>query len=219
MDKSSKGRRVLLLVLVAAFALVSTAAFAAIPNDGVINACYSKIGGALRVIDASVAKCKSSERPLAWNVQGEKGDPGPAGPEGPQGPPGPAGISAARFVKFDLITLPDSDAFVQIGATSIPTAGSDVVTATLLLQDSVRENTVDCELRHGSNFMGTGRTALAEGFAHGLQDPLDFGTLTFTGGAQAAAGDQISVWCGASGQDSSPLAFGQMMILEVGGFF
>ena len=35
-----------------------------------IDACYSKSGGALRVIDGTVTKCGKSETSLAWNVQG-----------------------------------------------------------------------------------------------------------------------------------------------------
>jgi hypothetical protein len=95
-----------------------------------------------------------------------------------------------------------------------------VVTATLTLRDAIREeNTVVCELRHGANIIGGSETALAGGYSDATQRGLDRGSLTFTGGAQAAAGDQISVWCRAEGHDSEPLAFGHMMILQVGGFF
>jgi hypothetical protein len=78
-------------------------AYATIPSNNVIDACYTKSGGTLRVIDATVTKCAKSETALAWNVQGipgekgEKGDTGdtgpqgPAGPQGPQGPQGPTG--------------------------------------------------------------------------------------------------------------------------------
>jgi hypothetical protein len=116
--------------------------------------------------------------------------------------------------------MPDSGDFVLEGSTSLPTAGSYVVTATLDLIDMVRdENTVICELRHNSNSIGGGRTALSEGYLDQTQTGLDFGSLTFIGGAQAAAGDQISVWCRAEGHDSEPSASGHMMILQVGGFF
>ena len=70
-------------------------ASATIPSNNVIDACYSKSGGALRVIDSSVTACKQGETSLAWNVQGVKGDQGPIGPEGPVGPAGPAGPPGA----------------------------------------------------------------------------------------------------------------------------
>jgi hypothetical protein len=42
---------------------------------GTIHACYSKSGGALRVIDSSVTNCKSGETSLTWNQSGPTGPP------------------------------------------------------------------------------------------------------------------------------------------------
>jgi hypothetical protein len=68
---------------------------AAIPGpDDVISACYSRVGGYLRVIDATQSACKGNEMDLSWNqqgVQGPQGEPGPQGPAGPEGAAGPAG--------------------------------------------------------------------------------------------------------------------------------
>lgn len=80
-----------LLVAVAIIALGGGVAWATIPNGGVINACYAKSGGSLRVIDASVTNCKSGETALSWDAQGTPGPTGPAGPAGPTGATGPAG--------------------------------------------------------------------------------------------------------------------------------
>jgi hypothetical protein len=64
-------------------AAASGIALATIPDSGgAIHACYTKSGGALRVIDNSVAGCKSSETSLSWNVAGQQGPPGPAGISG-----------------------------------------------------------------------------------------------------------------------------------------
>ncbi|HUZ98951.1 MAG TPA: hypothetical protein VMU74_06290 [Gaiellaceae bacterium] len=72
-------------------------AWATIPNDGgVINACYARSGGSLRVIDASVTNCKSTETALSWNQQGAQGPQGPAGPAGPAGPQGATGATGAQ---------------------------------------------------------------------------------------------------------------------------
>jgi len=88
---------------VAAVCLAGTA-YATIPGgDGVIHGCYSKSGGALRVIDASVTNCKAGETSLSWSErglpgpagpqgeQGEQGEPGEQGEQGESGPPGPQG--------------------------------------------------------------------------------------------------------------------------------
>ena len=74
-------------------------AYATIPNaGGVINGCYSKSGGALRVIDRSVTNCKQGETALPWNVEGATGPQGPVGPTGPQGAgvAGPAGATGPQ---------------------------------------------------------------------------------------------------------------------------
>jgi hypothetical protein len=146
---------------------------------------------------------------------------GPAGEQGSPGPAGPAGISAARFVPVSFsVDLPDSGDFVQV-ATSVMPAGSYVVTATASFIDVVNDqNTVICELRHGANFIGGQINPLPPGFSDLTQTELDFGTLTITGGASVAAGDNISLWCRAEGHDAAPRVFGgQLMILQVGGFF
>jgi hypothetical protein len=61
----------------------------------VINGCYLKVGGVLRVIDtARGQKCLTSlEVPISWSQQGPRGDPGPAGPPGANGSNGADGVS------------------------------------------------------------------------------------------------------------------------------
>jgi hypothetical protein len=88
--------------VVGATALIFAAAgvaYAAIPGgNGVINGCYAKQSGDLRVIDAEAAKtCLSSELPISWSQkgpagpQGLKGDRGDPGAQGADGPPGARG--------------------------------------------------------------------------------------------------------------------------------
>jgi hypothetical protein len=57
-------------------------AFATIPSNGVISACYVKSGGALRIIDADTSACNPRENTLAWNVQGTPGEDGSPGISG-----------------------------------------------------------------------------------------------------------------------------------------
>lgn len=96
MIKTIGPRRKWILFAAAAMALAGAGgiAFGAIPGSGgVINGCYMKQTGILRVVDAEAGKaCLSFETPISWNQTGPKGDPGPAGPEGPAGPQGPVGL-------------------------------------------------------------------------------------------------------------------------------
>jgi len=94
MSRIIRSTKFWLVGAVVAAGLAGTA-YATIPGgDGVIHGCYTKSGGTLRVIDASVTKCKSTETSLDWS---QRGLPGPQGPQGEQGepgepgPPGPAG--------------------------------------------------------------------------------------------------------------------------------
>jgi hypothetical protein len=74
---------------------------AAIPDGGgVINACYKKNTGELRVIDAERAQVchPTKELALAWSQVGPQGLPGPAGSpgeKGDKGDPGAAGVPGA----------------------------------------------------------------------------------------------------------------------------
>lgn len=95
-ERLGRGRRAAVLALTGVM-VTAGIVMGTIPSGNIIDACYTRSGGSLRVIDASVTKCGKSETSLAWNVQGpkgERGDLGPAGPAGPAGPvgaPGPAG--------------------------------------------------------------------------------------------------------------------------------
>src|SRR5262245_62540376 len=85
-------RTTIFCLVAAALVLGAGIAYATIPSGGVIHGCYTKSGGALRVVDGDVTGCKSGETSLDWNVQGPAG---PAGPGGAQGPAGPTGATGA----------------------------------------------------------------------------------------------------------------------------
>jgi hypothetical protein len=82
----------MLLAATAMLAGAAGVALATIPGStGVINGCYEKRTGILRVIDAEAGKtCLSFETPISWNQRGLKGDPGATGARGERGPAGPA---------------------------------------------------------------------------------------------------------------------------------
>jgi hypothetical protein len=67
-------------------------AYAVTPDaGGVIHACYSKLGGGLRVINSG--HCTVLETALDWNQIGPVGPAGPQGPQGSQGPKGDPGTN------------------------------------------------------------------------------------------------------------------------------
>jgi hypothetical protein len=76
-----------LVAAVAAGAVAGGVAWATIPGDGgVIQGCYTKVGGILRVIDtAKGERCFGIELPITWNQKGPKGDPGATGASGAPG--------------------------------------------------------------------------------------------------------------------------------------
>ena len=82
--------------------LAGVAAGAAVPDSGtgVINGCYQRSSGQLRVVDPAPAGngrggCSSAEIPISWNQVGPQGASGPAGAQGEPGPPGPVGPAGA----------------------------------------------------------------------------------------------------------------------------
>ncbi len=65
---------------------VAGIAWAGIPGaGGVINGCYQKVEGQLRVIDPGADSCRPAEIPIVWNQLGGKGEPGEAGRDGADG--------------------------------------------------------------------------------------------------------------------------------------
>src|SRR5688572_25913252 len=81
--------------LMVAALLVATAGVVTAQSDTVINGCYGKKTGILRLLQSG--SCTSLENPISWyqvgpqGPQGEKGDTGPQGEKGDIGPQGAAG--------------------------------------------------------------------------------------------------------------------------------
>ncbi len=72
--------------VVVATVLAGGIAWGAIPGaGGVINGCYQKDEGQLRVIDPATDTCRPSEVAIVWNEQGVKGDKGDKGDPGAPG--------------------------------------------------------------------------------------------------------------------------------------
>lgn len=69
---------------------VAYADLTATVSSTVIHGCFSRSGGALRIVSAS-AHCTKSEQALAWNQRGPVGPQGPKGDPGAKGDPGVSG--------------------------------------------------------------------------------------------------------------------------------
>jgi hypothetical protein len=84
----NRAKVVAAFVFGAVLATAGTAVAVTISAPDPINACVSKKGGELRILDPGKTCNSRSENPLSWNVQGPQGLPGAPGAPGPQGEPG-----------------------------------------------------------------------------------------------------------------------------------
>jgi collagen triple helix repeat protein len=99
-------RRRAMRMLLAATAMLAAAtggiAVATIPgSDSVVNGCYEKRTGILRVIDTEAGKACITryETPINWNQKGPKGEPGLQGIQGDKGQQGLQGIQGEKGVQ------------------------------------------------------------------------------------------------------------------------
>jgi hypothetical protein len=244
-ERIRRGRRAAVVAIAAAFAVAGLAS-ATIPTNNVIDACYSRSGGSLRVIDATVTKCGKSETSLAWNVQGVKGDkgetgatgpqgaqgvPGPQGAPGPQGEPGPkgdtgatgptgpAGSSVLANVTFEPAHNFSGPNFEKILAKDFGEGMyAFIATVTLGAENTDSLRRFQCELRDGGTVLGGATSSHA---ADGPGDEFQGAeTLTFTGTrALPASGAEISIWCLNSGSPSGIMRGAQLLTLKIAGSF
>ncbi|HEX2047113.1 MAG TPA: hypothetical protein VHF27_05070 [Acidimicrobiales bacterium] len=216
-------------------------AFAAVPAaDGTITGCYHGESGALRVVDAASA-CRNNETAITWSQRGPQGPVGPQGPAGPQGvpgpagaeghpgatgptgpagPAGPAGLSGARFVPLQgsNITNGTTVGFTDVGPGNYVAVAS--VQSTADPDDDVCDpicdtlnGTLFCRLLHNGEFMG----ATATDFPPDAADNTSTVNVSMNGGVTSPGG-RISVSCSTALTSPAAVA-GQLMVLQVGGFF
>jgi len=154
-------------------------------------------------------------------LPGQQGTPGGTGPTGPPGPRGPAGISAARFVSINGPSVPDNYP-TEVASTVLP-AGNYVIIASVQ-----STGTTDS---YGSDFAGNLICTLTNngGFAGSQQESYNDGdtrdsTISFTinaGAAVPAGGARISLKCSTNVYvaGGTVAVVGEMVVLQVGGFF
>ena len=145
---SGRARRV--FISITAILVTTLIVFASIPGpNGVINSCYHKNDGTMRIIDSN-AQCKSNEEPLTFNQ---------TGPQGPQGQPGPAGSSGTSQVyavkepgSFILFSYLGN---VRVASKNVP-AGSYVIDVKLTATNGdVNEHNIFCSLSTGDTAEAT----------------------------------------------------------------
>jgi hypothetical protein len=243
-ERFRRGRRAAVIALAGAFAIAGLAS-ATIPSNNVIDACYSKSGGSLRVIDGTVTKCGKSETSLAWNVQGVKGDKGdtgdtgpagpagpagPTGPQGPQGEEGPQGVQgpqgeqgpAGTSVAANVTYVPDyvfaGPGLEKVLSKNLP-EGTYAFVATVELVARASDfdwvHGVRCELRDGATVLG------GVGQNGWVGDSLEsYQSLTLNGTRIVpASGTEISVWCHNQGGTVGRIDGVQLMTLRIGSMF
>jgi hypothetical protein len=190
-------------VAIGAAILLGTAAglaYATIPGPGgVIQGCYAKSNGGLRVIDSPAASCTSKETALAWNQQG---------PTGPRGP------SNAYAATTDLAVHDFSIGSEATLATIDLPAGSYVFNAKVLVGNRVAANDdFSCSLRYGVG------AAVAIDFA-GIRlegpafNPGGTATLPLTGTRTLTAPQTIRMICGTTSTDALA-QYAQLNAVEV----
>ena len=105
-------------VLLVAAAQAGTAVTpTAVPASGVINACYQKEEGMLRLINEGQS-CRTSEVPVAWNIQGFQGIQGIQGIRGPQGIPGIVGLEGKSCPAGTAVTGFSATGELECGRTT-----------------------------------------------------------------------------------------------------
>lgn len=242
-ERIGRGRRAAVIAIAGVMVMAGIVS-ATIPSNNVIDACYSKSGGSLRVIDGTVTNCGKNESALAWNVQGpkgEKGDPGetgpqgaagpqgetgaqglqgPIGPQGPQGETGPAG-PAGSAVRVDYVASHTfaGPAFEKLLEIDL---GEGTYAFVATVQMFARWTTADpddtvsftCELRGGATVLGGSNARL-------YADNSSTGTTLTLNGSRAVpgSGEKVSVWCLNLGSPAGSSDGIQLMTIKVGGSF
>jgi hypothetical protein len=156
--------------------LVIAVATPAIPDpNGVINGCYQRHSGNVRIVDSAV-NCRNEETHITWNAQGRTG-------------PSNAFRKDQRG-NFAAVTL-GSD-FVNVVTLSLP-AGNYVANATAALTGSVAFNTAQCRIQGSSSTLSDNVQMTIGGAA------ISFGAVPLVAAFTLSSSDAVSLACRATG--------------------
>jgi hypothetical protein len=208
------GRRGRLLALAGFVALLAAGAvaYADIPDSGVINGCYLKSTGSLRVIDKDTTNCRVSETAISWNQLGPTGPSGPTGASGPSGPTGPSGATGPSDAYEATAAVPVPVDFFFTTLTSLDlAAGNYSISAALEVEDTAQGAIFFCRLHVPANdFADEGANTSA---AHARS------AIALVGDIALAAAGTVTLDCKSSNGSSvgsTSFASGQMVALAVG---
>jgi hypothetical protein len=117
---------VAVLVVGGAMFGLASAVQASIPDShGVIHGCYSKVGGALRVVDtAKNQKCLTSELAVNWSQTGPIGAKGPTGSTGAPGATGASGPTGATGATGPTGPVGSARGYARVMGATLDTASS-----------------------------------------------------------------------------------------------
>lgn len=122
-----RGRALYLVIGAISVAVAAGIATAGIPSPGgVIDACYERQSGQLRVYDVEddvPRGCRSSETPIQWSQMGPSGPSGATGPTGPTGPPGPSGADGAPGTFSGVFESPNEEFSLSVTDDGIELEG------------------------------------------------------------------------------------------------
>lgn len=214
-----KSKRATFVGTVAAVAIVSGAAWAAIPDSsGVFHGCYDNQSGQVRIIDTDTGLpkgCGKNETEVSWNQQGPKGDTGPQGPQGPAGPTGatgavgptgaagpagpagPAGTSQAYLKQVARAEAPQGF-FHTAASISLP-AGKFVVNVTATASgDSNDDIDVFCSLKKAGVPVSVGASGAAADAPSSDEGPGQLGAsgaIAITGATTLGSPGTLDLSC------------------------
>jgi hypothetical protein len=192
--------------------LAGGVAYAAIPDsNGVINGCYQKKVGNLRVIDPSAGQtCRHSEVPIRWSQTGPQGPAGPQGPTGDTGATGPAGPAGSGQptvyqgdIKNQSIVLgPQSNSTHIVDTPPLP-VGTYLVSYSVGVVLGPLDNAVcaaaPASTPHGNDGVfgvaGNGATESGTGAGGIYGNGVAFDTITIT-----TPNDRISIYCNSANE-------------------
>ncbi len=189
-------------------------AYAAIPDGNTISGCYTKITGALRVIDTSKnQKCLNLvEVPITWNQVGPKGDQGIQGSQGikgDKGAPGPSGLAAA-YTNYGTGSLQDiGEGLTQtVASLTLPTGSYTLMATGYVISGDDDTRFGSCFLAPGAPYVN-GTTARAYVAINNPARLLILGDATVTSAA-------LIVYLRCAGVDGPIRANGAIIATEVG---
>jgi hypothetical protein len=176
--------------------------YAAIPTNGLINGCYAKTNGGLRVVDPSAGQtCTQKETALQWSQAGPKGDRGPSDAYSDD-----SGLSPLNFSSNDAVG-------VDVATLNLP-AGSYVFNAKVMVGNRPDGENAEftCTLRYGFAVVFDISSVRLGGGAPGAAGSI--ATLASSGTRTLAAPQTVRLNCNTTSADAFA-QYGQLNAVAV----